>query len=487
MTDREQNRTEEGTMMTATRSVTALLVAVTLLLSACGSDDDGGPTEGAATPTTEVTTDGTGDGGTEPTGTVIEVPADHATIQEAVDAADPGDLVLVSPGVYNEAVDVTTDGLTIRGLDRNEVILDGEFDRDIGIRVLGADGVAVENMTARNYTRYGFYWTGLEGFRGSYLTSYRNGDYGIYAFDATHGQFEHSYASGSADAGFYIGQCFPCHVVIDDVISEHNGLGYSGTNSGGELFIINSTWRNNRAGIVPNSGSYQLCYPNRQTTIVGNIVHANQQPDTAAIDVALLAMGNGILLAGAVDNVVERNLVFDHERTGIGLVPFPEEDATDVAPEDEDRLALTCEESLDVELPDPDDVPSVVLWSPRLNQIRDNVVSDSGLADIGLGSLEEDLSTLRNCFAGNEFSTTAPADLETLAPCEGDGSGDWDANAFDLVELMAAERPPSGDWRTSPIPSEQPNMADAADAPARPATDVPATVDLDAIAVPTRP
>ena len=223
-------------------------------------------------------------------GATIHVPEDHDTIQAAVDAAAPGDLVLIAPGTYEEAVDVETENLTIRGLDRNEVILDGGFELENGIRVL-ADGVAVENMTAQNYTTNGFFWTGVTGYRGSYLTAFRNGDYGVYAFDATKGQLEHIYASGSPDAGVYIGQCYPCDAVIDDVVSEYNGLGYSGTNSGGNLLIVNSTFRYNRAGIVPNSGSYELCYPGRDNTIVGNIVHDNMQPDTPAIDDALLGDG----------------------------------------------------------------------------------------------------------------------------------------------------------------------------------------------------
>ena len=37
----------------------------------------------------------------------ISVPHDYATIQEAVDAAKPGDTVRVATGVYNETVGVT--------------------------------------------------------------------------------------------------------------------------------------------------------------------------------------------------------------------------------------------------------------------------------------------------------------------------------------------------------------------------------------------
>ncbi len=453
----------------------ALLLAVGLVAAACSSDSS------SSSPATTAPTDGS-----QFSGTTIRVPEDHPTIQQAVDAAAPGDLILVGPGIYKEAVDVTTPGLTIRGLDRNATILDGEFTRDNGVRVLGAANVTVQNMTARNYTGNGFYWTGVEGYHGSYLTAYRNGDYGIYAFDSVRGQFDHSYASGSPDAGFYIGECYPCDAAILDVVSEYNGLGYSGTNSGGNLVIAQSEFRFNRAGLVPNSGTYELCYPERETTIVGNLVHDNSQPDTPAIDVAKLAMGNGILSAGGHKNLIQNNQVWNHERTGIGLVPFPEDNPKDAIPTG-DALTVPCKEARNQPRADPSTLPSTLIWESMDNTVKGNAVSSSGLADLAFGTLAagDANQTLGNCFQGNTFTTSAPAAIETVMACtapQGAFTGQ-----LDLAALIASERPPSGDYKTQPVPPEQPNMPDAATAPGMPAVDVPQKIDVDAIPLPPKP
>ncbi len=472
----------------------ALVAGLVIAAAACGSSGGGSGGGGGAGEPCE--SQGKGD-----EVETIRVPQDHDTIQEAVCAAHEGDLVLVDKGVYEEAVDVTTPNITIRGVDRNDVILEGGFELENGIRVLETDGVVVENMTARDYTSNGFFWTGSDHFRGSYLTAYRNGDYGVYAFDAYHGQFDHGYGGGSPDAGFYVGECFRCDVVIDAVLSENNGLGYSGTNSGGDLYIVNSTFRNNRAGIVPNTGSYEQCYPERESTIVGNVVVDNNNSTAPAIDAALLATGNGILVPGGVRNVIERNRVVNHQRTGIGLVPYPESDANDLPPASSEwDTPCTPKSTVTKEIPEADckEVKDImdkcgVLWPPKENRVVGNVVEGSGVADLAVGTIDvfgtgETTDKLGNCFADNTFTTSAPLDIETLAPCTGTGSGDWSAGVLDLVGvfLNTPAAPPANRYRTMPVPPAQENMPGSPTAkPVR--FTVPTTPDLAALQVPPPP
>jgi plastocyanin len=384
-------------------------------------------------------------------GRTIHVPADAKTIQAAVDSAKKGDLVLVSPGVYKESVKVTTDGVVLRGLDRNRTILDGEFKRDNGVFVVGADGVAVENMTARNYTENGFFWNGVLGYRGSSLTAYRNGDYGIYAYDAQYGQFDHSYASGSPDSGFYIGQCNPCHAVITDVVSEYNLLGYSGSNSSGDLFLVNSDWSHNRTGIVPNSFGAEDLSPQGMATIAGNLVSDNgdaraTRSNEPAYDPAF---GVGVVIAGGQEDVITKNRIVDNAKVGVALAP-----------------------SIGLE-----DAPH----QPKGNRVTDNVVERSGMLDLGVVLSD---AADQNCFSGNTFSTSAPADIEQVMPCDATGTGDFATGAVDIQQFLDTSKNAKGvAYKESPAPKRQTNMPRASTARARPAG-APSAIDLAAIVVP---
>ncbi len=314
-------------------------------------------------------------------GTTRNVPADYPTIQAAVDAADPGDLVMIANGVYREQVEITTDSLVLRGEDRNDTIIDGEFVRDNGIFVAGADGVAVENLTVRNALANGIFWTGVLGYRASYVTAIDNGSYGIYAFDSSDGLFERSYASGSPDSGFYIGQCDPCNAVIDDIVSEWNGLGYSGTNASGNIYLINSVWRNNVAGIVPNTLDSELLPPVHDVTIVGNLVHDTGNDIAPRFNAPHSGFGSGIIVAGGNDFLIERNRVVNSKTNGIAVMP-----------------------NLDTNF-----------WQSEGNVIRDNVVEGSARADLALAAPARG----GNCFEGNEARTTLPPGLQVFQSCDG--------------------------------------------------------------------
>ena len=361
----------------------------------------------------------------EYTGTIRNVPDDYETIQDAVNASDPGDLVLIKPGVYYEEVVVNVPSITIRGWDRNKTIIDGEFERGNGILVAGVDGVTIENITARNALLNGFYWATVKGYRGSYLTAYNNGDYGVYAFDAVDGVLDHSYATGSPDAGFYIGQCYPCDAIVNNVVSEYNGLGYSGTNSGGSLYITSSIFRNNKGGLAPNTLDSELLPPERETFIIGNLIENNNNYNSPATNSTYLSYGNGVVIAGGNNNIIKNNVIVDHDLYGVILTA-----------------------SMDVNY-----------WPAHGNRVEENLILSSRKADIAVSGV----SNLANCFEGNYFNTSIPPGLQALNGCEkniiplsADLSGLWST----IARLIYANTGDfyQDDWRTLPAPEQQENM-----------------------------
>ena len=303
----------------------------------------------------------------------------YSKIQDAVDAAKEGDLILIGEGVYNESVTVTTSYLTIRGINRNNVIIDGEFMRENGIQIYDTDGVTVENLSVRNFSLNGVYWNGAKGFRGSYLTVYNNGDYGVYAFDSTDGVFNNIYASGHPDSGIYIGQCYPCNTLIYDNVVEGNALGYSGTNAGGHLYLYRNIWKDNMSGIVPNTLDSELNPPGRETTIISNLVVDNNNYDAPTNRFGLVARGMGIVVPGRVGDIIEKNIVINHDKYGIVASPM-----------------------LDAKL-----------YFSQHVQVKNNVVLDSGYTDLALAGPWGP----GNCYEGNVYQTSTPPLLEQLHNC----------------------------------------------------------------------
>ena len=354
----------------------------------------------------------------------IHVPGDAATIQQGVDRARRGDLVLIAPGTYHEAVIVKHPGVVVRGQDRNATILDGQDKLVDGIAVT-ADEVAIENLTVHRYTNNGVLISGgyeaaqqghdepkvVEGYRMSYVTAYNNGLYGLYAFMARYGVIENSYVSGHPDSGIYIGQCNPCDAVVRQSTAEFNSIGYEGTNAGGNLFVINSLFRNNRVGITPNSQRYERLAPQRESTIAGNTVIDNVA--AGAPEQGKGAFGIGIAIGGGGKNLVTHNYVSGHSAYGIGVT----------------------------------DLDS---FAPENNRVEANSL-DSNQVDLAYFFSDPTTAPIGNCFVGNTFSRSVPETIEKLFPCEGSGAKPAGVPRF-------ATAPKGPDYRTIAAPAPQPNM-----------------------------
>jgi hypothetical protein len=233
------------------------------------------------------------------------------SIQAAVNAARPGDWILIGPGVYHEhgssdpevpaGVLIRTPNLHLRGMNRNRVIVDGtkrtatvpcsssKKDQNLGpvegghhtgrngIEVFETSGVSIQNLTVCNFLAATeengneIWWNGGDGsghigmhrYFGSNLTASSTysrgvappfGNYGIFVSNADGpGLVVHTYASNMGDAAYYIGACPDCHAILRDAHAQNSALGYSGTNSGGHLIIERSEWDHNKTGITTDS------------------------------------------------------------------------------------------------------------------------------------------------------------------------------------------------------------------------------------------
>ena len=258
-------------------------------------------------------------------GTYHGVKGQFKTIEAAAKVAKRGDWILVAPGDYKTTKSVSAPGtkgefpagvlitapkVTLRGMNRNTVIVDGTqkgpactdkpADQNFGpsakggpaglngVEVWKADSVDVENLTACNFlggsggdggTGNEVWWNGGAesgkiggwGYLGEYLnaTSFfynpntklsqvkrevSAAEYGIFSSNWDGGTWLNTYASNMNDSGYYIGACQQeCNQVVNDAWAEYNALGYSGSNSGGSLVVKDSQFDNNEDGFDTNS------------------------------------------------------------------------------------------------------------------------------------------------------------------------------------------------------------------------------------------
>ncbi len=389
----------------------------------------------------------------------------------------------LSEGYYGGVV-VTTPDLHLRGMNRNSVIVDGTLagaptcssapsdqntlngDGRNGIVIWKANGVSVENLTVCNFINGSknagneIWWNGgdgsgkvgLKGYTGQYLTAtstyFVNDDahdadicstcalYGIFSSNSTEGSWNELYANNFADSGMYVGACHrECDVTIENTQMEDNALGYSGTNSGGQVTIEHSIFDNNKEGVDTNTAltgdptppqdgkcsgktTSPITHTNSCWVFVNNLVESNNNPDVPVEGTAGLGpTGTGMTISGGRQDTVMDNEFLDNGAWGILFVPYPDSNTS--------SDGKTCT-GTGGEVASGLGVPGVAcLYDPEGDALVNNKFSGNGTlgnpTNADYGNLLVGGHTAENCFSGNTEWNSAFT-LETGAATSADSA-----------------------------------------------------------------
>ena len=428
-------------------------------------------------------------------GTYKGVKGGYTTIQSAVDAAKPGDFILIGPGDYHEDNDIanpptaaqasvgdmggvliTTSGLTLRGMNRKTVIVDGTkagapkpcdsaakyqdfgvtpngakeaYGRD-GILIWKANDVTVDNLTVCNFlagtggSGNELWWNGgaesgkvgLKGYWADYITATSSffsnettaAQYGIFSSNsAGPAEWYQLYANNFNDSGMYVGACHQvCDVTIDHTWMENNALGYSGTNSGGQVIIEHSQFDHNQDGLDTNTaisgdppGPQNGQCPNGKTSTIthtrscwvirNNYIHDNNNPSTPKYGSAAAGpTGTGMTVSGGRWDTIEHNQFSNNGAWGILFVPYPDS-GTPV-------LGQSCKEVGGTVQP-----PFGCLLDPEGDALLHNSFTHDGYfgnpTNSDYGQITWSGNEPSNCFRGNHAPNgSAPSNLEAIQP-----------------------------------------------------------------------
>jgi nitrous oxidase accessory protein NosD len=259
------------------------------------------------------------------------------SIQAALDAATPGDTVLVHRGTYHEAIQIDKDGIRLRGqhvLLRQPaspadtlcntfepvtgICVVGNFNPDTGEVTDYVTGVKVTGFTVAGFSGVGIFAVATERLTVSHDKLLGNGGYGVFSLNSKGPRYLHDLARGNGAPGLYVGDSPQANALV-----RHNR---SIDNSGEGVLLRNAIGgrvsHNRLAGNCARlfaladapgpAGNFNIDH-NR---VVGNTKACPGEPAEEEPPIS----GAGIALIGAFGTRVDHNLVLGNRPTGPSLV-----------------------------------------------------------------------------------------------------------------------------------------------------------------------
>lgn len=252
-------------------------------------------------------------------GKIIEV-KDGSSIQEAVKAANPGDLIRVYPGTYSENVYIDKDDISLQGVVINGKwpVLDGKKEINDAFLYSG-NGILIENFKIINYKGNGIMGQAGNNFviRNNWIID--TGVYGIFPQYGKNGLIEHNVLSVIADAAIYVGMCDNVDVLHNEVFASVAGIEIENSR---HCLVENNYAHDNTGGLLAFVTPGLPIKTTFDVILRNNFVVNNNHENFGApgSTVAGIPAGTGVLIMAADDVIVENNIITGNKNSGITIV-----------------------------------------------------------------------------------------------------------------------------------------------------------------------